>query len=101
MWALYLRSNSTESAAPNALETSSMTSTTPSLSAQSPTETQAPSSQTIKKDPFKEFLDAKGQSAQPPQQSPEKPFVPGTDPFKAKLEEQKNTPHSAVSPFKN
>jgi len=52
------------------------------------------------KDPFKEFLENKANSNQlAPSQ--DKTIVPGTDPFKAKLEEQNNKPHSAVSPFKD
>ena len=101
MWALYLRINATQGAAPNDLETPSLTTTTQPPSSEASPETQAPSSDVVKKDPFKEFLEAKGQSAQTPQPKPENSFVPGSDPFKAKLEEQKNTPHSAVSPFKN
>ena len=52
------------------------------------------------KDPFKAFLEGKATST-PLAPSSQNAFVPGTDPFKAKLEEQKNAPHSAVSPFKN
>jgi hypothetical protein len=65
--------------------------------ASSPTDVQA-----IKKDPFKEFLEAKAKNPQAQvNPTPDPHFVPGTDPFKAKLEEQKNAAHSAVSPFKN
>ena len=54
----------------------------------------------IQKDPFKAFLEGKATST-PLAPSSQNTFVPGTDPFKAKLEEQKNAPHSAVSPFKD
>ena len=48
---------------------------------------------------FIEFLDKKGKGL-PLTHSDAKPtYPPGFDPFKAKLEEQKNEPHSAVSPF--
>ena len=64
-----------------------------------PSNGQAPSA---KEDPFKAFLDAKARSPQAaPVSNPDPSFVPGADPFKAKLEEQRNAPHSAVSPFKN
>ncbi len=62
-------------------------------------ETAAPPN-SIQKDPFKAFLEGKATST-PLGPSSQNAFVPGTDPFKAKLEEQKNAPHSAVSPFKN
>jgi hypothetical protein len=104
LWALYLKSTSNQGAMPKNLDAPATTSTSAPLNSDPTPETQAPPSQAVMKDPFKEFLDAKErstQSAQSPQPPPEKPFVPGTDPFKAKLEEQKNTPHSAVSPFKN
>jgi len=54
---------------------------------------------TQQQDPFKTFLENKAHSNQVAP-SQDKTFVPGTDPFKAKLEEQNNKPHSAVSPFK-
>lgn len=70
-----------------------------------PSHSQAPSiAQGLveKNDPFKAFLEAKAKNPQlTPNPTPEPSFVPGTDPFKAKLEEQKNAAHSAVSPFKN
>jgi hypothetical protein len=51
------------------------------------------------RDPFKEFL-SKKEKSQPDVVVNEKPsFPPGFDPFKAKLDEQKNEPHSAISPF--
>lgn len=62
-------------------------------------ETAAPPS-SIQKDPFKAFIEGKATST-PLTPSSQNTFVPGTDPFKAKLEEQKNAPHSTVSPFKN
>lgn len=58
--------------------------------------------QAVQQDPFKAFLEAKSKGSPSPATPTEgSNFVPGTDPFKAKLEEQKNAPHSAVSPFKN
>ena len=51
------------------------------------------------KDPFKAFLDNKEKSHQVVILQSEPTYPPGVDPFKAKLEEKKNEPHSAVSPF--
>ena len=51
------------------------------------------------KDPFKEFLDKKGKGQASTTGDTKPTYPPGVDPFKAKLEEQKNEPHSAVSPF--
>jgi hypothetical protein len=51
------------------------------------------------KDPFKEFLDKKGKGLPSTIENLNPTYPPGFDPFKAKLEEQKSEPHSAVSPF--